>query len=70
MVAVPDEIPDTIPIVFTVATEVLDENHVPPEGLQDNIDVAPTHNDVTPVMPPTAPATVTIFVILQPAADV
>lgn len=42
MVGVPDATPDTRPeTVWTVASEVLEDNQVPPVGVEDNVDPTP-----------------------------
>ena len=44
--------PVTTPVVDMVPTDVLLLLHTPPPGLQDNVVVAPTQTDKTPVILP------------------
>ena len=63
-VAVPAEIPVTIPALFTVATEGLLLNHTPPEdGL--NVVVEPAQIDVLPVMLTVGTAYIVKLLVLE-----
>jgi hypothetical protein len=68
-VALPDEIPVTIPAFVTVATEVLLLTHVPPdEGV--NVTVPPIHTDVAEALTIGTVFTVTAEVVLLHPVDV
>ena len=65
---VPADTPETTPAEETVATALLLLVHVPPNGVADNAEVAPEHNDSEPVIDAGAPVTVTTALVVQPAA--
>ena len=50
MVAVPADTPVTKPAVLTVAMEVLDDDHVPPDAVSDSVVVLPWQRDGEPVI--------------------
>jgi hypothetical protein len=74
MVAVPAATPVTTPEALTVATAVLEEDHVPPAVASASVVVEATQTEVVPVMPATVgnALTVTAAVALpeQPPAFV
>ena len=64
---VPVVIPVSIPVVVIVATEVVDELHVPPPGAELNVTVDPLHIVVTPTIGEGSAFTVTYLNALHPA---
>ncbi len=67
IVAVPDPIPLTIPVVLpTVAFAVVLLTHVPPPAVLARVVVPPTHNVASPEEAPTAAVTVKTFVATHP----
>lgn len=67
MVAVPGEIPVTMPVVKpTVAIVVLLLVHVPPPGASDNAVVNPVHTVLMPAMGDGVGLTVTVIEEEQP----
>lgn len=69
MVAIPEDIPLTIPVVPTVPIAVFEDDHTPPDVELESVVVEPVH---TLVAPPVVAATVgvaltvTIFVAVLP----
>jgi hypothetical protein len=70
MVAVPDEIPLTIPVLPTVAIAVLLLLHVPPVVVLAKVVEAPAHAPAFPVIALGKTFTVTIFVTLHPVVSI
>ncbi len=60
IVAVPATMPVTTPDALIVATDVLDEAHVPPLTVLDSVDVRPVHIDVVPDIVPALGAGFTV----------
>ena len=52
MVAVPEETPVTTPVLPTVATAVLDDDHTPPPEGSVRVIVLPAQTDDVPVIEP------------------
>jgi hypothetical protein len=71
MVAIPAEIPVTIPEVFTVATAMLLEDQVPPVVASPSAVVDPTQTELIPVIAATTgnAFTVTVAVALAVQPD-
>jgi hypothetical protein len=70
MCVVPFEIPDTFPVVPTVATPGVALDHVPPAGAELSVMTPPTHIAELPVMTEGRLFTVILLVVLQPEGSV
>lgn len=70
MVAVPADIPATIPVGPTVATDALLLFHIPPGVALLNAAEAPTHTVGVPVILPGVAITFTVAVATQPVENI
>jgi hypothetical protein len=70
MIVVPAVTPETIPVLFTVATDGVLLAHVPPEVVLLSVVVVPAHNVPVPEIAATVGngliVTVVVTVVLQP----
>jgi len=69
MITVPEAIPVTIPDEPIVATEGIEEVHVPPGEGSERIVVEPTQTLVNPTIGAGAEETVTVTIALQPPSE-
>lgn len=60
----PAEEPVTIPVLPTVATEGLEDDHVPPMAGSDRVVVFPVHTTYDPVIVPGSGTAITVSVIV------
>ena len=66
MIAVPSAKPLTTPDVPTVATDGVEDDHVPPVAEVDSVEVAPTQTVPAPIIAGGVVLTVTLNVLAQP----
>ena len=70
IVEVPAETPVTTPVEVTVATAVLDEDHVPPVVADANCEFEPSHTEDAPVIAETIGRAFTVTLLTaEPEQD-